>query len=113
VEIRQGLLCRSTNNAAKNFVGWAKHSVPTILSAARMVGTAQARLCPPYDILRDGLLRCARNDGEIATERDMADASACSRTGVAALQRRCIDNSGVGLDAPCVANFTIGPGSSC
>jgi hypothetical protein len=30
----------------------------------------------------------------------MADASACFRTDVAALQRRCIDESGVGLDAP-------------
>src|SRR5882724_9173069 len=29
------------------FVGWAKRSVPT--SSHRAVGTAQARLCPPYE----------------------------------------------------------------
>src|SRR5450432_4116553 len=31
-------------------VGWAKRSVPTILLRDKvMVGTAQARLCPPYE----------------------------------------------------------------
>ena len=30
-------------------VGWAKRSVPTISIAKRKVGTAQVRLCPPYD----------------------------------------------------------------
>src|SRR5262245_43529986 len=32
-------------------VGWAKRSVPTVASelSERMVGTALARLCPPYD----------------------------------------------------------------
>jgi hypothetical protein len=29
-------------------VGWAKRSVPTIPSRVLMVGTALARLCPPY-----------------------------------------------------------------
>jgi len=32
-------------------------------------------------------------------ERNMAGTSACSRTDVSALQRRCIDDGGVGLDA--------------
>ena len=34
------------------FVGWAKRSVPTNVSSEvtnEMVGTAQARLCPPYE----------------------------------------------------------------
>jgi hypothetical protein len=34
----------------KQFAGWAKRGVPTIADTAsgQMVGTAQARLCPPY-----------------------------------------------------------------
>src|SRR5260221_2751263 len=33
-----------------SFVGWAKRSVPTISHSRKsMVGTARARLCPPYD----------------------------------------------------------------
>ena len=75
----------------RDFVGWAKRSVPTGLSRiGQIVGTAQGRLCPPYGtdwesdavasysvIARSeatkqsripprkdsGLLRCARNDG--------------------------------------------------
>jgi hypothetical protein len=29
-------------------VGWAKRSVPTFVDVLWKVGTAQARLCPPY-----------------------------------------------------------------
>jgi hypothetical protein len=37
--------------AADFFVGRAKRSVPTIANSGAMVGTAQARLCPPYKFL--------------------------------------------------------------
>src|SRR5213083_119651 len=33
----------------RSSVGWAKQSEPTIPSNPHPVGTAQARLCPPYD----------------------------------------------------------------
>ena len=38
----------------RSFVGWAKRSVPTILASrgSGLVGTAQARLCPPYEASR-------------------------------------------------------------
>jgi len=39
--------------ASEGAVGWAKRSVPTCLAPAReKVGTAQLRLCPPYDCHR-------------------------------------------------------------
>ena len=38
-------------------VGWAKRSVPTILHTARMVGTAQMRLCRPCDFIPSGRAR--------------------------------------------------------
>jgi hypothetical protein len=45
------------------FVGWAKRSVPTIHTDSRnMVGTAQARLCPPYAV--DLASLTARNNKE-------------------------------------------------
>src|SRR4030095_13388269 len=42
------------------FAGWAKRSVPTLPVGGKMVGTALARLCPPYDPRS----LSPRNDGE-------------------------------------------------
>ena|SRR6185369_727711 len=45
--------CRENENACPvitgRTVGWAKRSVPTFASAPGKVGTAQRRLCPPYE----------------------------------------------------------------
>jgi hypothetical protein len=48
-----GISCRG-NAESRLIVGWAKRSVPTIQddAVATTVGTALARLCPPYDSSR-------------------------------------------------------------
>src|SRR5882672_7762680 len=49
---REGIFTRHRlRRRATQFVGWAKRSVPTFRDNAlrEMVGTAQARLCPPYE----------------------------------------------------------------
>ena len=41
---------------SRDFVGWAKRSVPTISDHARMVGTRE-RLCPPYEVSTERTLQ--------------------------------------------------------
>src|SRR5216684_2891641 len=59
----------------RGFVGWAKRSVPTIVARiGRLVGTAQRRLCPPYDLRplrrRERLRRIDIEEGAMALDRD-------------------------------------------
>src|SRR5437588_5520073 len=50
--VNVGGYCHALRVASGGFVGWAKRSVPTTASRAKMVGTARrARPCPPYDFV--------------------------------------------------------------
>ena len=58
-------LHRAAPDGGVSFVGWAKRSVPTKAFQRTLrkdvVGTAQARLCPPYDSTAHGTLKNPRN----------------------------------------------------
>ena len=47
--VRSRFRMRGSCEGSLSFVGWAKRSVPTNGPPDEMVGTVQARLCPPYD----------------------------------------------------------------
>ena len=61
-----------------------------------MVGTARSAPLPTLRFYGNPSVAEPRDH---IRERDMADTGTCSRTNVSALQRRCKDHGGVGLDA--------------
>jgi PhnB protein len=52
-------------------VGKANGSVPTMLAATKMVGTAQGRLCPPYEILPAPRIDRANSRPRSSNSRDV------------------------------------------
>ena len=86
------------NRVIRNYrrlVGWAKRSVPTITSTPGMVGTAQVRLCPPYDSLF-GLALCAALLASPAAAREKDNALVSAR-------RTASDVAGLNAPAPLVS----------
>ena len=64
-------LHQQTGAERQKGTGWAKRSVPTMLAAMKMVGTAQVRLCPPYEIF---VLTCIADKSPPAHARAAAAA---------------------------------------